>query len=50
MQVGMQVVGDEQVFVKEVTCGLVYYEFLIEAVAVRCVIVGLCYVLYGYRF
>ncbi len=41
VEVGMEVIGDEEIFVKEVARGLVDDELFIEAVAVRCCVVSL---------
>ena len=41
VEVGVEIVGYEEIFVEKVACGLVDYEFLVEAVAVAGVVVGL---------
>jgi len=41
VKVGVEVVGDEEVVVEELAGGFVDDEFLVEAVAVRCGVIGL---------
>ena len=50
VEVGVEIVGYEEIFVEKVACGLVDYEFLVEAVAVAGVVVGLGDVLDSHGF
>ena len=50
VEVRVEIVGDEQVFVKKVARSCVRHKFVIEAVAMRSLIVGLSDVLYGHGF
>lgn len=39
VEVGMEVVGDEEIFVEKIAGGLVDDKFLVESVAMGCVII-----------
>ena len=49
VEVGVEIVGDKEIFVEELAGGSVDYKFFVEAVAVRSFVVGLGDVFEGDR-